>query len=280
MSENNPPPSKGFTIDWLVRGVLTKAGDALDDLTGRKWQPSSNLATSQIIERLKGLLDAEKRDFGPRGMFVPHNIRLKVEWETFGSESGDLLAKLERELTVALIDHINDCRYHTYAPIDLKVKTDYFTQGVKLTASFDDPSEGELELEIAHTSPSLQVGDFIPESADAPSEAPEPERRTVSFKHGDEEHVVTFEDRGRRGAGRTGDNDLVLDHPSVSKNHASLAFNAEGKLIVSDTGSTNGTFVDSERIEAGAAVEVAPGSVVKFGELEVAVEYEFTVAAE
>ncbi|HLM59395.1 MAG TPA: hypothetical protein VK308_01200, partial [Pyrinomonadaceae bacterium] len=56
------PPQKSFSLDWLVRGVLTKIGDTFDRLTGRNWKPSSSLATSELIDRLKKLLDAEVKD--------------------------------------------------------------------------------------------------------------------------------------------------------------------------------------------------------------------------
>jgi hypothetical protein len=44
----NAPQSakKGISADWLVRGVLTKIGDIVDRLTGRRYKPSSSLATA------------------------------------------------------------------------------------------------------------------------------------------------------------------------------------------------------------------------------------------
>ncbi len=48
-----------------------------------------------------------------------------------------IFEKLEIELLTAAIDHINDRRYHTYAPMQFEIKPDYFTEGVKLSASFD-----------------------------------------------------------------------------------------------------------------------------------------------
>ena len=62
MAENVQTKSKGFSIDWLVKGTLTKIGDVFDRLTGRGWKPSSSLATSGLIERMKSLMDAEIRE--------------------------------------------------------------------------------------------------------------------------------------------------------------------------------------------------------------------------
>jgi pSer/pThr/pTyr-binding forkhead associated (FHA) protein len=69
--------------------------------------------------------------------------------------------------------------------------------------------------------------------------------------------------------GRVSDNDLQLNHPSVSKIHAALVMNAEGTLLVADTGSTNGTFINGRRISYGEARQLVDGDVVGFGDVEV-----------
>jgi pSer/pThr/pTyr-binding forkhead associated (FHA) protein len=71
------------------------------------------------------------------------------------------------------------------------------------------------------------------------------------------------------GVGRVADNDLQLEHPSVSKIHASLVMNREGTLLVADTGSTNGTFINGRRIAYGEARHIEDGDVVSFGDVEV-----------
>src|SRR4030095_2028304 len=129
---------------WLVRGILTKIGDIFDRLTERGWNPPSSLATSELIERLKALLDAEAENPDGRGLFVPHNIQLKMQWDKFSADSDESLRKLENELLTAAIDHLNDKRYYTYHPFSIEVRPDYFTSGVKLLASFDTfVDEGE-----------------------------------------------------------------------------------------------------------------------------------------
>src|SRR4028119_1765285 len=102
------PTKKSFSPDWLVRGVLSKLGETFDRLTGRNWKPSSSLATSELIERLKKLLDSEVKDTDGKGRFVPHNIKLKMQWDKFSTDAEDALKKLQNELLTAAIDHIND----------------------------------------------------------------------------------------------------------------------------------------------------------------------------
>ncbi len=113
MSAENSTDKKSFSLDWLVGGVLTKLGDTFDRFTGRGWNPSSSLATSELVEKLKFLLDSEVRDSDGKGKYVPHIIKLKMQWNKFSTEAEPQLKKLENELHAAAIDHINDRLYHT-----------------------------------------------------------------------------------------------------------------------------------------------------------------------
>ena len=48
--------------------------------------------------------------------------------------------------------------------------------------------------------------------------------------------------------GRSPDNGLVIDNPAVSHYHARV-FHEEGRLMLEDFGSLNGTFVNGQRVE-------------------------------
>jgi pSer/pThr/pTyr-binding forkhead associated (FHA) protein len=61
--------------------------------------------------------------------------------------------------------------------------------------------------------------------------------------------------------GRGRDLAVVLPHPLVSRNHCEL-YEADGKLMVRDLGSLNGTFVNNERITESP---LAPGELLTVG---------------
>jgi pSer/pThr/pTyr-binding forkhead associated (FHA) protein len=69
--------------------------------------------------------------------------------------------------------------------------------------------------------------------------------------------------------GRAEYNDLVLPEPSVSTTHAKLQ-RRDGVWILVDLGSTNGTTVEGEAVEAEMAL--SPGVTIKFGEVAVLFE--------
>jgi len=268
MADNVQSQKKNLTPDWFVQGALTKLGDMFDRLLGRGWKPSSSLATSELIERLKALLDAEAREDRGHRRYIPHNIKLKMQWDKFATDSDDSLKKLESELLTATIDHINDRRYYTYAPVSLEVKPDYFISGVKLFVSFDRSDEPEREAQIE-----LPVAGVTPA---APAPAQSAEARTVvarfSVNGKNEERKLAFNGGSRLSVGRTKENDLAIDEISVSKVHASFVLGKDDNLIVADTGSTNGTFINGERIAYGKARLVSTNDSLRFGSVDVKLE--------
>jgi pSer/pThr/pTyr-binding forkhead associated (FHA) protein len=69
--------------------------------------------------------------------------------------------------------------------------------------------------------------------------------------------------------GRADYNDVVLPEASVSTAHAKLQ-RREGVWVLSDLDSTNGTFVDGERVKGEAPL--APGAVVRIGDVQLVFE--------
>ena len=151
---------------------------------------------------------------------------------------------------------------------------DYFTEGVKMLVSFDkfDKEKGEVSINV--TVPQIKVGDYI---SSLPEITIEEDAETFIVKftvNGKSKQIeLTFKEKQRRSVGRTGQIDLSIDDSSISKMHAALVLNAEKKLMVADTGSTNGTFINDKRIAYGRAFPIAPGDRVKFGNIEVSFEY-------
>lgn len=272
MADNKPVTKQAFSADWFLRGALTRIGDTFDRFTGRKWTPSSSLATSELVERMKKLLDAESREIEGKGILVPHNIKLKVQWDKFASDSDVALATLENELLVAAADHINDKLYYTKAPLTVEVKPDYFTEGVKLFVSFERFADEESDAHLDLTLPGIGNRDTpIP----MPAETAEKHVFIARFAANGSRRDRRLEIPGgsRLSVGRTSANDLVIEDPSISKTHASIVVDASANISVADTGSTNGTFINGERIAYGKAVPVKRNDWVKFGMVDVLFEF-------
>src|SRR5437870_13754982 len=108
----------------IMRRLLEGMGSVVDRRLGRTVEPRSGLTTSQLIERMKRLIDERVRDEGGKGRLAPHHLKLKVEWGTHSEAPPEILKELEHEILAAAIDHINDHRYRTLAPVGVETEVD------------------------------------------------------------------------------------------------------------------------------------------------------------
>ena len=250
----------------LLRRVLEGMGDVVDRRFGRTVEPRSGLTTSKLIERMKRLIDERVRDEGNKGRIAPHYLLLKVEWGTHSEAPPEILNDLKNEVLAAAIDHINDHRYRTLGPVNVEVEVDIFTTGISV-----DPTFGEFEEDLRRQDEerrAAKAGVPIPTAA-----PPMPDIQViarVTQQNGTREVPLIFRPGGKRlNVGRASDNELTINDASVSKIHAALLMTGEGTLLVADTGSTNGTYLNGRRIAYGESRVIEDGDVIGFGDVEV-----------
>ena len=250
----------------LLRRVLEGMGSVVDRRLGRTVEPRSGLTTSKLIERMKRLIDERVRDEGRKGRVAPHHLVLKVEWGTHSEAPPEILNDLKNEVLAAAIDHINDHRYRTLAPVAVEAEVDIFTTGISV-----DPNFGEFEEDLRRQDEEARAAKTgVPIPGAAP---PMPDIEViarVTTPNGTREIPLIFKPGGKRlNVGRASDNELSLNDASVSKVHAALLMTGEGTLLVADTGSTNGTYLNGRRISYGESRLIEDGDVVGFGDVEV-----------
>jgi hypothetical protein len=250
----------------VLRRVLEGMGDVVDRRFGRTVEPRTGLTTSKLIERMKRSIDERVRDEGNKGRIAPHHLLLKVEWGTHSEAPPEILNDLKDEVLAAAIDHINDHRYRTLGPVNVEVEVDIFTTGISV-----DPTFGEFEEDLRRQDEerrAAKAGVPIPSAT-----PPMPDIQVVArvtLQNGTREIPLVFKPGGKRlNVGRASDNELSLNDASVSKIHAALLMTGEGTLLVADTGSTNGTFINGRRIAYGESRAIEDGDVIGFGDVEV-----------
>lgn len=253
----------------LLRRVLESMGDVVDRKFGRTVEPKSGLTTSKLIDRMKRLIDERVRDEGHKGRVAPHHMVLKVEWGTHSEAPPEILNDLKNEILAAAIDHINDHRYKTLAPVSVEAEVDIFTTGISV-----DPTFGEFEEDLRREEEAKRAeraGVPVPGASPPMPDIPVIARVSqLGQREGSREVTLIFKPGGRRlNVGRASDNELSLNDTSVSKIHAALLMTSEGTLLVADTGSTNGTFINGRRIAYGESRQIDDGDVVGFGDVEV-----------
>lgn len=250
----------------LLRRVLEGMGAAVDRGLGRGATTSQGgLTTTALIERMKRLIDERVR-VENRVHIAPHLLKLKIEWGTHSEAPPEIIKELEHEILAAAIDYINDNRYSTLAPVNIETEVDIFTSGISV-----DPTYGEFEQQLKEQDEAKRRAEELGTLLIPKSHVNEIHvTARVTTPDGTREIPLSFKPGGRRlGVGRGTDNDLCLNDNSVSKIHAALMMNRESTLLVADTGSTNGTYINGRRIAYGEARQIEDGDVVGFGDVEV-----------
>src|SRR5437899_12822748 len=109
MTEEQKPAAKKkreeALPERLLRRVLESMGEVVDRKFGRNIEPKSGLTTSQLIERMKKLIDERVRDEGRKGRIAPHHIKLKVEWGTYTEVPRQIIMDHKHEIVATAIHH-------------------------------------------------------------------------------------------------------------------------------------------------------------------------------
>ncbi|GAC1446797.1 MAG: hypothetical protein NVSMB56_08910 [Pyrinomonadaceae bacterium] len=251
-------------IERALRKLFGNMGATLDRKLGRDANTGA-LTTAQLIARMRRLIDERVRTDKQRGRIAPHYLKLKIEWGKHSEALPETIKTLEHELLAAAIDHINDSRLKTLAPVEIESVPDIFTTGISV-----DPTYGEFEDDLkraAETTPHANA-----------KEIPAPDKTSgdvivtarISANGTSETRALKIKPGGRRiNVGRVSDNEFCINHRSVSKIHAAWHMNNDGTLLVTDTGSTNGTFINGRRIAYGEVRALDDGDVISFGDVEV-----------
>src|SRR6266705_6090387 len=152
---DSEPKKRRDTIlpERLMRRVLEGVGDVVDRKLGRTIDPRTGLTSDQLIQRMNARIDERVRHESGRDRIAPHHLKLKVEWGKHSETPPEVTKRLEAEVLAAAIDHINDSRYRTLAPVAIQTDVDIFTSGISV-----DPTFGEFEEELRLEDLERQLG--------------------------------------------------------------------------------------------------------------------------
>ena len=87
--------------------------------------------------------------------------------------------------------------------------------------------------------------------------------------------VLDLRGRDTLKLGRDLQNDTVIDHPSVSRFHAAIE-RKDGSLLITDLGSTNGTFVNGKQITSDRVLR--PGDTIRIGPSRLVLNIDETIS--
>jgi hypothetical protein len=259
MSMSQPEKNTALTgrIEFFVRRLFERIGGALDFALRRPLNPQPRTDLTALIPPIERAIEEKLRRQGSR-VTAPNLIELRYDYETYSQMGQQRLEFLQRELRATVYEYIHNRRYATLGRVEVKVSFDVFTRKLTIKAAFPDEAPA-------------------PDAEAKPEAEAKPDARrcevTLRLPRGiNELRALVASDADRVGVGRSRDNQLVIDDPTVSNVHAAFTLASNGALWLADLGSRNGTFVNGVRLGPGDKSIVRAGDRLRFGDVEAALE--------
>ena len=231
-------------MEHWFRRILESLGGKLDT-AGSGQDTNLRELYLKLSPRLQRLLEQSLERDGTR-YIAPHVITVALPYKLFCELSDTHRDQLAQQLKESTEQFIRDRRYNLRAGVLVQVISDVF-----------------------HDSPTLRVGFEAPVSVATTSVVRPIYLQVIRTSDGQELFNQMLPSDMAIKIGRTRDNLLVIEDPSVSKFHAVLRFSPPDHLILQDLGSTNGTFLSGSPTALEGSTPIASGQVVQFGDIEV-----------
>ena len=202
---------------------------------------------------------------GLRGRQVPNRYELRLA-PTDVARFGEYTSTLSQEVARYLRDYARERGLRPVAEVRVELIEDASVRSgsVHARARFADLTPGvEEDVAVAvEGTRRLRLADLalaVPET-DAKRGT-----KLLLVDDGGERIALDPEEGGLVRLGRAGDNDVVLSSQRVSRYHAQLRWVASSWLVY-DLGSTNGTWLDEQRITANQPLALVPGARLRLGD--------------
>ena len=216
-----------------------------------------------LAKRIERAMDTN-RSFTNDGVLVPNQYELHLhpaDYAVFESYR----AALEDDLAHEVLGRARRERYTLVARPRVAIIRDEGTRrgDIRVAANLvDDRGESVRSPSPRATSSDTRVfAAPTPPPAAPPARPPAPPR-TYLIVHRDAGPPMRFDLGGPLiSIGRGAENDLILDDVQVSRHHAQLKLH-QGAYSLTDMGSTNGSYVNGQRI---TEIALGPGDIIEVG---------------
>src|SRR5262245_5966421 len=229
---------------------------------------AGNLA-SRIEKTIESALKAGDR--GKPGI-APNHFKVRLTYEEASKLTPLQIELLSRDLEAATHEFIHNRRYQTQGSIAVEVVSDLFASSTIINAEFGQADQPGANVSDASGVASRAGQPQATTSAGGLRDVrPEPQSLTLSAKDGQQYRVDLTKQGAPAYIGRAAGNAVRLDDPSVSRVHCSMALRSDGRIVISDLDSANGTFVNGQVVNTGEAQKVESGDDIQVGDVKLKV---------
>ena len=232
--------------------------------------PGGKIQLVQLAKQIEREMDA-KQDIGPGGkVFVPNRFTLHLN-PADHAEIAAAAPALARELATYAVAVAGEHGFSFFGPVRVALAPDAAVPLRQVRTTSDVVARPDelanlppAEMPQTDRTQTLNVAQIVAEVATASQPAaPVRGQAFLLVRDGPAGRLFPLE-RNVVTIGRALDNDLVIEHPSVSRHHAEVRRQAEGFYLV-DMQSTNGTLLNGRRI---ATAYVGEGDRIQVGDVE------------
>ncbi len=245
----------------LARRLFERLGSKLDDKLPAKTRAAlSTQEIEDIVAKMENAVDGSlQMDVNGKKRLAPNHFKILFTYERTADFTPQYLTALADELKASIYEYTVNRRYELRGAIQITITPDYFEKKTVVKASFDKAGEAARQ-----TKPAQQATTPTPTTADSV---------TLHLKNAaGEEFKFTLQAGGSPvGIGRSSSNRLQLQDNSVSREHCSIALRRDGKLVIADLGSANGTTVNSSQLLENEARTLKEGDVLLVGDVKLIV---------
>jgi hypothetical protein len=247
--------------DGFLKRFLERVGSSVDRKLSSEDAPLPPSAVDAVAAAIEHAIEANLRADGRGGRrLAPDRFIVMLTYEQDARLSDARRAALAKELAAGAYEYITNHRYLTHSPVRVDVSTNVFATKTEVRAEFSAAPGATADGAIQEVRPVAEGSVRAPEAADADFQfvgvAGKPVVR-VRITPGGEPVTV----------GRSAGNRLFVDDGSVSKFHATVQMTRDGRLVVTDLDSTNGTFINAETARISGPRAVEPGDTIAFGDV-------------
>ncbi len=202
-----------------------------------RWVLGGRLQPVDIARRLARVMD-DYQLIAAGKVFVPNRYRVHLHPDTLAGFASFQKA-LEAELANFLVEtaQARDFAFVGRPQVALLADPEVPRERMRVQAELADVAGTALDGPVSHTQdlPLEVIRQALTEAA-----------KPGYVLYVDQREIVL--DRPEITLGRALDNDVVLDHPTVSRRHARISLR-HGRPVLRDLNSRNGTFVNGQRVE-------------------------------
>lgn len=240
----------------LARRVLERLGSKVDDKLASGDSHTLNAhVIGDLTSRIEHIIDSSlKEDEGGTRRLAPNRFKVLFTYEETSTLSPQYIEAVGKELTDSVFEFINNRRYVTTGPVEVLAGRDLFAKTTVVKASFD--------CDASH-------GDAL--NSDSVSRTEQP--RVISLTSAEpRSYRVELRPEGAPAyIGRAADNAVRIDDPSISRLQCSLSLRSDGRVLIGDLGSANGTCVNHQLLGRDEARPLKPGDIIRVGDFELTV---------